>query len=170
MVLLGAGFQKHLSIAAFIIGWGLVEIATILNTTVVCESTAPMPQSDRKTNTGTDAYLNDSLPKYKVSSSHRFYTQQTLIAEQGETSALLNLFRTLGGFSVTYFQVPWATKHGALQTFGCEAAVVAGLFILVVPAMQIKGRALRVSDPVMSGDCYRAESRTYSIDSPCNDM
>ena len=36
MILLGAGFQKHLSIAAFIIGWGLVEIATILNTTVVC--------------------------------------------------------------------------------------------------------------------------------------
>ena len=37
MVLLGAGFQNHLSIAAFIIGWGLVEIATIVNTTAVCE-------------------------------------------------------------------------------------------------------------------------------------
>ena len=60
-------------------------------------------------------------------------------------SALLNLARVLGGFSVTYFQVPWALKHGALQTFGCEAAVVAGLFLLVVPALQIKGRYLRVS-------------------------
>jgi hypothetical protein len=26
------------------------------------------------------------------------------------------------GFSVAYFQIPWAAKHGALQTFGCEAA------------------------------------------------
>lgn len=26
------------------------------------------------------------------------------------------------GFSVAYFQIPWAEKHGALQTFGCEAA------------------------------------------------
>lgn len=59
-------------------------------------------------------------------------------------SALLNLARVLGGFSVTYFQVPWALKHGALQTFGCEAAVVAGLFLLVVPWLQLKGRVLRV--------------------------
>ena len=41
---------------------------------------------------------------------------------QGEISALINLARTLGGFSVAYFQVPWAEKHGALQTFGVEAA------------------------------------------------
>jgi len=52
-----------------------------------------------------DAYINDCFPKH-----------------QGEISALLNLTRVLGGFSVAYFQVPWATKHGALQTFGCEAA------------------------------------------------
>lgn len=26
------------------------------------------------------------------------------------------------GFSVAYYQVPWAEKHGALQTFGVEAA------------------------------------------------
>lgn len=42
MILLGAGFQNHLTIAAFIIGWGLVEIATILNTTVVCEYQRPI--------------------------------------------------------------------------------------------------------------------------------
>lgn len=43
---------------------------------------------------------------------------------QGEISALINLSRTLGGFSVAYFQIPWAEKHGALQTFGVEAACV----------------------------------------------
>ena len=75
-----------------------------------------------------DAYVNDSFP--------------TL---QGEVSALVNLFRTLGGFSVAYFQVPWATKNGALQTFGVEAACVAGLFFLIIPALQLKGRYLRVS-------------------------
>ncbi|KAJ8516092.1 hypothetical protein ONZ45_g6562 [Pleurotus djamor] len=53
------------------------------------------------------AYCNDCFPK-----------------NQGEISGLINLARTLGGFSVAYFQVPWATKHGALQTFGVEAALV----------------------------------------------
>lgn len=28
------------------------------------------------------------------------------------------------GFSVAYFQVPWALSRGALQTFGVEAAYV----------------------------------------------
>ena len=63
---------------------------------------------------------------------------------QGENSALVNLFRTLGGFSVAYFQVPWASKHGSLQTFGCEAAIVTGLFLLIIPALQYNGRYLRV--------------------------
>jgi hypothetical protein len=43
---------------------------------------------------------------------------------QGEVCALLNLARTLGGFGVAYFQVPWTIKHGALQTLGYEAAYV----------------------------------------------
>ncbi|KAI5888384.1 MFS general substrate transporter [Schizophyllum commune H4-8] len=72
------------------------------------------------------AYANDAFPKH-----------------QGEISALINQARTLGGFAVPYFQVPWAEKHGALQTFGCEAAIVAGLFLLVVPFTQWKGRSLR---------------------------
>ncbi|KAF7761482.1 hypothetical protein Agabi119p4_9474 [Agaricus bisporus var. burnettii] len=72
------------------------------------------------------AYANDCFPKH-----------------QGEISALINLARTLGGFSVAYFQVPWAKKHGAIQTFGCEAAIVIGLFFLVVPVLQIYGTRLR---------------------------
>ncbi|KAF8531347.1 MFS general substrate transporter [Gautieria morchelliformis] len=72
------------------------------------------------------AYANDCFPKH-----------------QGEISALINLARTLGGFAVAYFQVNWATRNGALQTFGCEAAIVAGLFCLVVPVLQWKGREIR---------------------------
>ncbi|TCD68881.1 hypothetical protein EIP91_009596 [Steccherinum ochraceum] len=110
LVLIGGALQKHLSIGALIIGWGIAEVATMINTVAVY------------------AYCNDSFPRH-----------------QGEISALVNLARTLGGFSVAYFQVPWASKNGGsqLQTFGCEAAIVAGLFLLVVPALQLRGRDLR---------------------------
>lgn len=37
MVLIGAAFQEHLTVAAFIIGWGLVEIATMVNTVAICK-------------------------------------------------------------------------------------------------------------------------------------
>ncbi|MBW0499177.1 hypothetical protein O181_038892 [Austropuccinia psidii MF-1] len=61
----------------------------------------------------------------------------------GEVSALLNQARTIGGFAVPYFQTKWATKQGALQTFGCEAGIAAGLFILLVPLIQAKGKKFR---------------------------
>ena len=86
--------------------------------------------------------LPEGTSKYTPSKMYE-YTYLTHV--QGEISALVNLARTLGGFSVAYFQVPWASKNGALQTFGCEAAIVAGLFLLVVPALQVTGRTLRVS-------------------------
>ncbi|KAF8801503.1 hypothetical protein BYT27DRAFT_7341974, partial [Phlegmacium glaucopus] len=73
------------------------------------------------------AYCNDCFPR-----------------QQGEISGLLNLCRTLGGFSIAFFQVSWAEKHGALQTLGCEAAILVGLFLLIVPVLQWKGRYLRV--------------------------
>jgi len=107
-LVLGAAFQKHLSVGAIIMGWGIAEIAIMINTVAIY------------------AYLNDCFPKH-----------------QGEVSALINLCRTLGGFGVAFFQVSWATKSGALQTFGVEAAVVVGLFLLVVPALQLKGAYLR---------------------------
>ncbi|KAI7947182.1 hypothetical protein MJO28_009090 [Puccinia striiformis f. sp. tritici] len=61
----------------------------------------------------------------------------------GEISALLSQARVLGGFAVPYFQIEWASKKGALQSFGCEAAIQAGLFLLIVPLVQIKGDSLR---------------------------
>ncbi|KAJ3498844.1 hypothetical protein NLJ89_g10169 [Agrocybe chaxingu] len=107
-VTLGAAFQKHLSVGALIMGWGIAELAVMINTVAIY------------------AYCNDAFPKH-----------------QGEISALINLARTLGGFSVAYFQVPWATKNGAIQTFGCEAAIVIGLFVLLVPLLQWKGGNMR---------------------------
>ncbi|KIJ24612.1 hypothetical protein M422DRAFT_194494 [Sphaerobolus stellatus SS14] len=107
-VVIGAAFEKHLSIGAIIMGWGIAECAVMMTTVAIY------------------AYCNDCFPKH-----------------QGEISALINLARTLGGFAVAFFQVPWATKHGAIQTFGVEAAIVAGLFVFLIPLLQIKGRSLR---------------------------
>ncbi|PPQ93752.1 hypothetical protein CVT25_008132 [Psilocybe cyanescens] len=78
----------------------------------------------------------------------------SLANTQGEISGLLNLARTLGGFSVAYYEVPWSRTRGALQTFGCEAAIVAGLFLLVVPFLQWKGRFLRVSHSTIRKMAY----------------
>lgn len=37
LVLLGAAFQYHLGAGALVIGWGLVQVASMLNTVGVCE-------------------------------------------------------------------------------------------------------------------------------------
>ncbi|KAF9064973.1 hypothetical protein BDP27DRAFT_1366786 [Rhodocollybia butyracea] len=42
-----------------------------------------------------------------------------------------------------FFQIPWSNKSGALQTLGVEAAIVCGLFLLVVPFLQYKGDVIR---------------------------
>ena len=89
-------------------GWGLLVAAVMMNTVAVCASL--YVRTTREDSSfglffALDAYTNDCFPKY-----------------QGEISAMQNLSRVLGGFGVAYFQVPWATKHGALQTLGCEAA------------------------------------------------
>ncbi|KAF8340130.1 major facilitator superfamily domain-containing protein [Amanita rubescens] len=107
-IVIGASFQKHLSLGAVIMGWGIAEFSIMINTVAVY------------------AYLNDAFPRH-----------------QGEVSALINLARVLGGFAVPYFQVPWAAKRGALETYGVEAAIIAGLFLLIVPVIQAKGRHLR---------------------------
>jgi hypothetical protein len=93
-------------------GWGISEVGLMVNTVAVCTSFSRFLGNDDLSSLTffsifflIDAYTNDCFPKH-----------------QGEISALLNLTRVLGGFSVAYFQIPWATKHGALQTFGCEAA------------------------------------------------
>lgn len=35
-VLLGASFQKHLSVGALVLGWGISEVAIMVNTVAVC--------------------------------------------------------------------------------------------------------------------------------------
>ncbi|GAA5826175.1 hypothetical protein JCM11251_007194 [Rhodosporidiobolus azoricus] len=106
--LLGVSFEKKLSIAGVIFGWGLAEFAILINTVAVY------------------AYLNNCFP-----------------SRQGEVSALINLARTLGGFAVPYYQTPWALANGPMNVFGMEAGVGAGLFLLIIPALQFYGSKLR---------------------------
>ena len=120
--MLGAAFQKTLSIGAVIMGWGIAEVAIMVNTVAVCGCLSLCALVMIALNYHvSDAYCNDCFPKRQVC-GHYCRKGLLIVSEQGEISALVNLARTLGGFSVAYFQVPWATKHGALQTFGVEAA------------------------------------------------
>ncbi|KAK5046468.1 hypothetical protein LTR84_008271 [Exophiala bonariae] len=54
----------------------------------------------------------------------------------GEVSALINLARLLGGFSVGYFQLQWGEKSGYNVTFGVQAAIVAA-GIMIIPLLHI---------------------------------
>ncbi|KAF7310193.1 Efflux pump rdc3 [Mycena indigotica] len=72
------------------------------------------------------------------------YLEDCFPAHQGEVSALFNFFRTISGFAVVYFQAAWLTRRGAMEVFGCEAAIVGVIFVLVVPLLQVKGAAWRV--------------------------
>jgi hypothetical protein len=36
-VVLGAALQKHLSVGALVMGWGIAELAVMINTVAVCE-------------------------------------------------------------------------------------------------------------------------------------
>lgn len=121
LVLSGAAFEFKLSPGVVVVGWAVRELAVMTNTVAACTSLffpLPLPLFARgRTSTDVtfhltflcmgwaDAYANDSFPRHP-----------------GEVSALLNLFRTLGGFAVPYFQIRWARRSGALQVFGCEAA------------------------------------------------
>ncbi|KAJ7279389.1 MFS general substrate transporter [Mycena rebaudengoi] len=77
------------------------------------------------------AYLTDCFP-----------------AHLGEVSALFNFFRTISGFAVVYFQAQWLEAAGGFIVFGAEAAIVFGLFLLVVPLVQLKGAAMRAKYPL----------------------
>ncbi len=40
-VVLGAALQKHLSVGALVMGWGIAEVAVMINTTAICKSHLP---------------------------------------------------------------------------------------------------------------------------------
>ena len=68
----------------------------------------------------------------------------------GEVSGYMNFARTMGGFSVGYFQQPWGAASGYDVSFGIQAVIVAAAVALLVviqvfgPRMREKGGPLLI--------------------------
>ncbi|KAG9241113.1 putative MFS transporter [Calycina marina] len=60
--------------------------------------------------------------------------------ESTTVSAILNMWRTCGGFAVSYFQPPWITLAGVGVVFGCQAAIVAVTIVLLIVPVIWMGR------------------------------
>ena len=78
------------------------------------------------TTTAISAYLLDILPGHA-----------------SLTAAWILQARVLGGFTVTYFQVPWVTKNGPAVTFGVQGGII-GIAVVSIIATQLFGRKWRV--------------------------
>jgi len=61
----------------------------------------------------------------------------------GEVSSWVNMGRTTGGFVISYVQILWATRSGTELSFGVQAAICATVFLVFVPLLHWKGRAMR---------------------------
>ncbi|KAI9730962.1 MAG: hypothetical protein M1818_008037 [Claussenomyces sp. TS43310] len=60
----------------------------------------------------------------------------------GEVAAWINFGRTLGGFIITYEEVPWTESMGTKNALGIQASIVAAAFFLIV-ILQFYGQRLR---------------------------
>ena len=60
----------------------------------------------------------------------------------GEVAAWLNFARVAGGFIISYFQVEWAQKTGAKESFGVQAAICLFAFLFII-VLQMYGKRLR---------------------------
>jgi hypothetical protein len=60
----------------------------------------------------------------------------------GEVAAWINFGRTVGGFIITYFEIPWVTAMGTRNALGVQASIVAAAFGIIV-VLTIWGERLR---------------------------
>ncbi|CZR62199.1 related to HOL1 protein [Phialocephala subalpina] len=75
--------------------------------------------------TGINAYLLDAYPE-----------------ASGEVAAWINFGRTVGGFIITYYEIPWITAMGTRSALGIQASIVAAAFGFIV-VLQFWGKRLR---------------------------
>lgn len=55
-------------------------------------------------------------------------------------SAIINMWRTTGGFSVGYFQASWIARDGVGVVFGIQAVIVSVCILLTIGPVVIMGR------------------------------
>jgi hypothetical protein len=58
-------------------------------------------------------------------------------------SAILNMWRTCGGFTVGYFQPAWITRNGLGLVFGIQAIIVVVATILTITPVFLRERSKR---------------------------
>jgi hypothetical protein len=75
--------------------------------------------------TGINSYLLDVYPE-----------------ASGEVAAWINFGRTVGGFIITYYEIPWTTAMGTKNALGIQASIIAAAFGLIV-ILQFFGKRLR---------------------------
>lgn len=69
------------------------------------------------------------------------YALEKFPSHSTTVSAILNMWRTCGGFSVGYFQASWIARNGVGVVFGVQAAVVvAGAVLCIVPIFAFSRR------------------------------
>ncbi|KAJ6035779.1 hypothetical protein N7540_000058 [Penicillium herquei] len=72
-------------------------------------------------------------------------------------SAILNMWRTCGGFAVGYFQPAWITRNGVGLVFGIQAAVVVVAIILTItPVIVFERKRGQCIDEVEGGELETA--------------
>lgn len=64
-------------------------------------------------------------------------------------SAILNMWRTCGGFAVGYFQPTWIERNGLGLVFGIQAAVVCVAIVLTITPVLVMERRRQ---PEATGD------------------
>ncbi|KAF1808393.1 MFS general substrate transporter [Eremomyces bilateralis CBS 781.70] len=86
------------------------------------------------TTTAISAYILDVFPQHSALAS-----------------AWICAFRTVGGFTVVYFQLKWVNLNGPGVAFGCQAAIVAGVVASIV-VTQVFGKKWRAKFPAPAAE------------------
>ena len=105
-------------------------IEKVLHESAVLISWAMIAFSMIAGTTAVSAYCLDSFPKHS-----------SLVA------AIINLWRTTGGFCVGFFQLKWISTSGAGTSFGLQAMILGVAFLGGVVSTQFLGRKWRLNNP-----------------------
>lgn len=80
-------------------------------------------------------------------------------------SAIINMWRTCGGFSVGYFQPSWVARDGVGVVFGVQAAIVAVCIVLTIVPVIVTQRGKQDSiDGLDLDDHMRHQEAEHSED------
>jgi hypothetical protein len=117
-------FGKHWIGIAF--GWIMVNIGMVGTIVYVSSSTGQLCWMFWQMLTLTRAITAYSLEKYP--------NRSTCV------SAILNMWRTCGGFAVGYFQPAWIQRNGLGLVFGIQAIVVSVSVVLTIVPVLLRER------------------------------